>query len=250
MACYHELTSGRFSVEVGRQADWVVIEPVPHLEYLAEYRDIVEDCLLGMSRMIEQLTAGLVPASDMVVHFSYPEPEYAEVYYEVFHCPCSFDRENSSLMIPARWLDLPVSSANPVVSELCAGMCARIFGDQSRSLEPDEAIRRLLIHRPAAHMLRLDEAAQEMKLSQNQLRKRLYRAGTSYKQIVLEVRMLLAKHYLQQTGLSLQEIAYLLDYSQPAPFSRAYKRYYGVTPRYHREIMAGGFNPKPGQVSQ
>jgi AraC-like DNA-binding protein len=83
-------------------------------------------------------------------------------------------------------------------------------------------------------MYRLDEAATALRLSTSQLRKRLYRAGTSYKELVLEIRMALAKHYLDDTDLAIQEIAYLLDYSQPAPFSRAFNTYYGVSPDHSR----------------
>jgi len=79
-------------------------------------------------------------------------------------------------------------------------------------------------------MLRLEEAAGEMRMSTAQLRKRLYRSGTSYKKIVLEVRMILGRHYLESTHLSIQEVAYLLDYSQPGPFSRAFKKYFGQAP--------------------
>ena len=68
----------------------------------------------------------------------------------------------------------------------------------------------------------------------SQLRKRLYRENTSYKEIVLEVRMTLAQHYLEATTLSVQEIAYLLDYSQAAPFSRAFKAYFGYPPQAAR----------------
>ncbi len=83
-------------------------------------------------------------------------------------------------------------------------------------------------------MSRLQEAAAELNLSTTQLRKRLYRAGTSYKNLVLEIRMALARHYLDDTELTIQEIAYLLDYSQAAPFSRAFKTFYGVSPEQSR----------------
>jgi AraC-like DNA-binding protein len=92
------------------------------------------------------------------------------------------------------------------------------------------AVRRLLISRPGRRVPRLEEAARELHLSTAQLRKRLYKADTTYKRIVLEVRMALAWHYLTSTPLSVQDVAYLLDYAQPAPFSRAFKTYFGVPP--------------------
>ncbi len=74
-----------------------------------------------------------------------------------------------------------------------------------------------------------------MNVTAAQLRKRLYQLGTSYKEVVLDVRMNLAQHYLDSTALPIQEIAYLLDYSQPAPFSRAFKRQFGTSPQHWRD---------------
>jgi AraC-like DNA-binding protein len=113
-------------------------------------------------------------------------------------------------------------------------MCERLLGAGESSRETQQIVRRLLLSRPGRRMYRLDEAAAELNLSTAQLRKRLYRAGTSYKVLVLEVRMALARHYLEDTNLAIQEIAYLLDYSQAAPFSRAFKSYYGEAPEKAR----------------
>jgi len=49
--------------------------------------------------------------------------------------------------------------------------------------------------------------------------------------------MALARHYLNDTNLAVQEIAYLLDYSQAAPFSRAFKAFYGQSPEQAREAV-------------
>jgi AraC-like DNA-binding protein len=82
----------------------------------------------------------------------------------------------------------------------------------------------------------LEGAAELLRLTPAQLRKRLYRAGTSYKKLVLETRMELGKHYLLDTSLSIQEIAYLLDYGSPPPFSRAFKKYLGHSPEDYRSV--------------
>ena len=91
----------------------------------------------------------------------------------------------------------------------------------------------------------MEEAANVMSMSTAQLRKRLYRAGTSYKSIVLEVRMGLGRHYLESTHLSVQEIAYLLDYSQPGPFSRAFKKFLAHRRRQSEMLRTGQVGVSP-----
>jgi AraC-like DNA-binding protein len=51
--------------------------------------------------------------------------------------------------------------------------------------------------------------------------------------------MALASHYLKSTMLSIQEIAYLLDYAQPGPFSRAFKKHFGHAPSEVRQNSLG-----------
>jgi AraC-like DNA-binding protein len=109
-------------------------------------------------------------------------------------------------------------------------MCERILSSNPLSGSTQDAVKRLLVGRVGLGMCSLETAAEALRLSVSQLRKRLYQEETSYKQIVLEVRMTLAHHYLRATNLSIQEVAYLLDYSQPAPFSRAFKSYFGHPP--------------------
>lgn len=148
-----------------------------------------------------------------------------------------FGAERNELRFPAGWLGLPVASANKTMADVCTAMCERLLGGDT-SRETPQVVRRLLLSRPGRRMYRLEEAADALRLSPGQLRKRLYKAGTSYKQIVLDIRMALAEHYLQDTALPVQEIAYLLDYSQPAPFSRAFKSYFGRSPEASRQASA------------
>ena len=58
----------------------------------------------------------------------------------------------------------------------------------------------------------------------------IYQAGTSYRDIVSEVRMELAREYLRSTDLTMQEIAYLLGYEHAPSFFQAFKRQFGHTP--------------------
>jgi AraC-like DNA-binding protein len=168
------------------------------------------------------------------VHFDFSPPDYVATYHEVFGCPLHFNAQRNEFRFPSAWLNRPIASANQTLADVCTAMCDRLMGADSADRNTPQTIRRLLLSRPGRRMYRLDEAAGELNLSTPQLRKRLYKAGTSYKRLVLETRMSLARHYLDDTTLSVQEVAYLLDYAQPAPFSRAFKTYFGVSPEASR----------------
>jgi AraC-like DNA-binding protein len=232
MARYMELTSDRYTEKHSLAEGFHSIQPLPTWRHFGDEVSIAEDCLVGNWKAVSLM---LGPDSDLtgaIVNFAYQKPETSEAYFRFFEpCRVCFDAEVSELRIPIDWLSRPVTTANMVMSDVTSAICERMLGLGSRSsVDTSRAVRRLLLSRPGQHMLRLEEAAEQLRMSTAQLRKRLYRAGTNYKNIVLEVRMALATHYLESTHLSIQEIAYLLDYAQPGPFSRAFKKYYGYSP--------------------
>jgi AraC-like DNA-binding protein len=149
-----------------------------------------------------------------------------------------FDADRTELVFPSDWLQRPLALANPDIRELYSTVCARLLGPTTRESDTEAAVRTLLMSRPGRSMPGLGAAARALNLSVEQLRKRLWRQGTNYKALVLEARMVLANNYLQATSLSIQEIAYLLDYSHPGTFSRAFKNYYGVAPAKYRGTNA------------
>lgn len=242
---YHELTSDRFDDVLSVEGDTATLRPVPHITHMHEYQDVVEDSLAGNWSLLRHLMGSDMELNQVQVNFAYHTPDYVEVYDQAFACPHFFNQEQSEIRFPAAWLDRPVATANWAMSDICTTMCERILGPGEQDSGTPHAVRQLLLSRPGRRMLRLEEAAEALRLSTAQLRKRLYRAQTSYKQIVLEVRMALARHYLEATRLSVQEIAYLLDYSQPGPFSRAFKSYFGIPPIQCREQSVAA--PMPQQ---
>ncbi|HMB58421.1 MAG TPA: AraC family transcriptional regulator ligand-binding domain-containing protein [Xanthomonadales bacterium] len=237
LARYLELTSDRYTEKREIKEGFLTIQALPTWRHLGEEISIAEDCLAGSWRAIKVMGAPDADLTGASVSFAYPPPDTADAYKRFFSpCRVRFNADTTELCIPVEWLDRPVTTANTAMSDVTSAMCERLLGAGSRTqIDTPRAVRRLLLSRPGQHMLRLEEAAELLRMSTAQLRKRLYRSGTSYKNIVLEVRMALASHYLESTMLSIQEIAYLLDYAQPGPFSRAYKKYYGFAPSEARQ---------------
>ena len=233
MARYLELTSDRYTEKHAVEEGFHVIRPSPTWRHLGEDESIAEDCIGGNWQAIRLMLGPEMDYFGAAACFAFPAPDNEAAYREYFSpCAVKFNTECSELRIPSSWLNLPVSSGNVLMSDMTSAVCERLLGPgRSTRIDTARAVRRLLLSRPGQRMLRLEQAADEMMMSTAQLRKRLYRAGTSYKSIVLEVRMGLARHYLESTHLSIQEIAYLLDYAQPGPFSRAFKKYFGASPR-------------------
>jgi AraC-like DNA-binding protein len=72
-------------------------------------------------------------------------------------------------------------------------------------------------------------------VSNRTLQRKLREEGTSFKELLKDTRMQLARRYLRSPGRSVVETAYLLGFSEPSTFSRAFKRWTGVAPAEFRE---------------
>jgi len=61
--------------------------------------------------------------------------------------------------------------------------------------------------------------------------------GTSHQELVEEMRKAMAAHYLENSQLGISEIAYLLGYSEPSAFHRAFKRWFDTTVTLFRKQL-------------
>lgn len=97
-----------------------------------------------------------------------------------------------------------------------------------------ERVRACLIERLPSGEVGMAQVAQRLLLSTRTLQRRLGDEGTSFQDVLRDVRTELAQHYLAQPGLSGTQIAYLLGFDDPASFSRAYRSWNGVSPEQAR----------------
>lgn len=232
---YHSLASDRYLDELALEGDTARIAPAPLPGYADDFQNICEDSFSGNWRALQLLLGPHAEPSEIRIKLPYAPPSYASTYHEIFGDHCEFQSSTVGLSFPSEWLRRPIHYGSGALSDVYAAVCERVLGPGEISQDMSRQVRRLLLTRTGGEFPSLEDAADDLRLSAGQLRKRLYRCGTSYKKLALEVRMDLAKHYLMDTGLSIQEIAYLLAYAAPAPFSRAFKKVHGVAPLHYRE---------------
>jgi AraC-like DNA-binding protein len=79
------------------------------------------------------------------------------------------------------------------------------------------------------------QIAETLNVSNRTLQRRLKEEGTSFMDLLNDTRLQLARKYLGQRNRSVVETAYMLGFSEPSTFSRAFKRWTGVAPAEFRE---------------
>lgn len=169
------------------------------------------------------------------VDFMHSRPNVAVDYESVLGCPVRFQAKWDGVVFSDDTLRLPVSSADYKLLQVLESACRRIIGRNPRRQDLVHSVREYVVQHLAKGAVSFDAVARHVGMSSRTLERRLGERGTSYRALVDDVRFDLAKYYLADTDFRLQQIAYLLGYSEPAPLVRAFRRWAGCTPRQYRE---------------
>ena len=167
----------------------------------------------------------------MEVHFTHEEPAYRAEYDRVFAAPLVFGSGRNALLIDERFLSL----RQPPTNRYVFGVLSRRADAMLKELEASksvaarvESLLMPILHTGDASM---DKIAARMGLGRRTLLRKLKAEGTTFEKTLDELRRKLALHYLGGRKVSVNETAYLVGFSDPAAFSRAFKRWTGSSPR-------------------
>jgi AraC-like DNA-binding protein len=172
------------------------------------------------------------------VHVTHPAPAYRAEYDRIFRMPVVFESDRNALLTDEAWL----THKNPHASRYVFGILSKHAEELLKRLEQTTSTRArvesLLV--PVLHTgkANMNTIAGKLGLSRQTLFRRLKEEGTTFEKVLDELRHKLALHYLRGGKVSVNETAYLVGFSDPTAFSRAFKRWTGSSPRHAQEAEA------------
>jgi AraC-like DNA-binding protein len=171
-----------------------------------------------------------------------PHPNDPGMHERYFGCQVKYGAPHNVMVFHAADLDRPFVTHNPELLRLLTphldAQLTHYVDARSTSDQVKAALKRVLAGgRPA-----MTDVAKELGLSSRTLQRRLNDEGVSFQQLLLDARRELARHYLLQPSLELNETAYLLGYEDPNSFFRAFHEWEGTSPGQWRTL-----NLQPGR---
>ena len=157
------------------------------------------------------------------------DPGRADEYIKAFAAPVKFSQEQDSLFFDKALLQTPLPGKN---LEL-ARDTDRILDRYLEALEPDKVsseVKQLLLRLLPSGQANQQTVASRMNRSTSTLQRQLRAEGTNYREICDGTRKSLAEQYVRDGEYTLGEIAYQLGFTDQSNFSRAFKRWTGVSP--------------------
>jgi AraC-like DNA-binding protein len=178
-----------------------------------------------MSRVL-----GAGRSDPLEARFSYSAPAYADEYERILRLPIRFDAGEDGVLFPISMMDSVNPSADAALRQLLERYAADQLAKIPTSARFSHRIRACILSMLPLGGPTADTVAAQFSMSNRTLRRRLQEEATSYQEILDDVRADLARHYLTNEKRGIDEVAFLLGFSDPSAFSKAFRRWTGQTP--------------------
>jgi len=190
------------------------------------------DAALGVFLQMCRLTAGANFSPDLV-ELQREAPPEPERLLDFFDCPVSFGSAENRIFFNKHSLESPLPTANAALARVNDQIVMEYLArfDQGNIVNQ---VRAYIIEQLPSGLPSQESAAQILHLSLRSLQRKLQGEGTSFKTLLDDIRQSLAEQYLNEQQRSVGEITYLLGFTEPSNFTRAFKRWTGMSPVDYR----------------
>ncbi|MEM1411955.1 MAG: AraC family transcriptional regulator [Pseudomonadota bacterium] len=168
-------------------------------------------------------------ANPLRVEFSVAPPESLQVFQEHFRCPLVFDAPRELLVLPMGVMNQPTPRGLPELEQATEQMVVRYLAFRDKTDILSQVRAALFECLPEGNITAV-RIAEQLHMTDRTLRRRLEDQGLSFRDVLNDVRRSLAQRYIADEQLSLTEISYLLGFSEPSSFTRAYRGWTGKAP--------------------
>lgn len=212
-----ELSPGQVTISLGRSGG---------RKLLLEASDFAA---AAMTCAIRELSGAEIEPTEVRLPREPPLDE--RPYQRIFRCRLVFGAEQATLVYAASILSLPCRHADPQFVEILRRQAedavTKVPADAPLALR----VRALLARDLERGSPELSQVAQTLGMSERTLRRHLRDAGTSFRELLDDVRRERALLLADEGKLSATAIALMVGFEDSAAFARAFRRWTGLLPR-------------------
>ncbi len=227
---YHQTYIDVFKIDIKQQADrWIWTLNAPQFNKIPYH--FIDAIMIIMSR-----SAGFSGSQGILsVDLSHPRPEGCEaIYRHHFKTEVNFNQAQTCFHLCSDWLDRDITHFDyPTYQKLVGSeqRYAKTKGDSSLVDQVRFILERMLFSGDVSTR----SMAKAMGIPLRTFQRRLKENNISYKELVEDTRKSLTMEYLAAGQCSINEIAFLVGYSEGPNFFRAFKSWTGMSPLEYRE---------------
>jgi AraC-like DNA-binding protein len=167
------------------------------------------------------------------VNLKQVRPASAPRYRTHFRCPVSFDAGEDSFTLAHADADMALPTANRQIAATLDQVLARELAHLDRT-DVVSRCKATLLEQLASGEVSEDQMAEQFNMSRRTLQRKLADAETTYQQLVDGTRRDLALRYVEDPRYSITDITFMVGFSEQSAFTRAFRRWTGVSPSEYR----------------
>lgn len=168
------------------------------------------------------------------IHVRHEAPSHSQAYHDVFGVPVHFSSGRNAILLDPSYLHTPLTPAPTHITRILAAhadsQLSTLESSRSCRARVEVELRTLL----ASGNVGVAQLTRRLAMSRQTLYRRLKLEGTTYEQVLEELRRTIAVQALAARETSVREIAAQTGFADAAAFSRAFKRWTGESPSESR----------------
>ena len=225
---YQTLLYGGEGANIERRGDnilcqWTPADGIVHKES--------DETLIAALVCFTRLLTGDESQNPARIGFMHAKPEDVSAYQTLFRCEVSFSCRSLYIETPVNQAGLPSKESNPTLGAILE-QHAQVMLDELPSNENEllGKVRQTIKDAISAGVATQEQVAKNLGLSSRTLHRKLLEHGVQFNVLLQDIRYQIAKQYLDEGQLSISVIAHKMGYSEQSAFTRAFKKWSGVTP--------------------
>jgi AraC-like DNA-binding protein len=232
-ARYKHLTCPEKIVQKNKDEEW----SIEFRWLLAEEAEpaVLTECVFAWVLSIARLGTG-TRLSPLRLEFVQPRA-HGKMIEHHFGCPVVFGGRRNAVVFRASDGQRPFVTRNSELLAMLAPQFEQELKQESDAEDFVDRVRLAVQQKLTGHRPNIEDIARVLHVSSRTLQRRLQEAGLNFQRVLEQARHHLARHYLNNSVLELNEAAYLLGYEDANSFVRAFRTWEGVPPARWREAQ-------------
>jgi hypothetical protein len=209
-------------------------EPALRLTYSGVPRHVdqqqIEFCIVALVRVSRELSGRrLLPKRVCMSHL---RSKGISKFSRFLGSDIEFGSDADEIEFPAGSAELALVDADPRLNGILLKVCEETLGAREGNggtfrITVENTISPLLPHGQAL----ANVVAKKLGMSKRTLERRLGAEGVTFSEVLQQLKASMAIRYLQEDGMPISRIAWLLGFEEPGSFSHACRRWTGKSPR-------------------
>ena len=161
-------------------------------------------------------------------------PSDPKPWHDCFGVEVAFGQSENSLAIKNQDASKQLTGSSPMLVALHEDIIRRHIAELDRSDILNRTLVVIMDQLPSGGVSEVS-VAESLNMTTRTLHRRLAEKGISFRSLLTNIRKELVKRYIDEPAYSFTEISFLLGYTDTSAFSRAFKRWHGVSPTEARK---------------